>query len=511
VVKVPLEPGNYRSLKSAKDKLFYLAMPPLAEYYTYYLGKLHEYDIDQGKDRVVLSQIYDYEVSKEGNKVLYAAPGTWGIVDAATPHQIGEGQLNLEGLEMRVDPKAEWQQMFNEAWRLERDFFYDPNMHGIDWNAMKEKYGQLLPYAAHREDLNYLIGEMIGELCCSHTYVGGGDMPGVEWASVGLMGADLEPGKEGYYQFKKIYEGENWNERRRAPLTEPGAQVKEGEYLISVEGKEVRYPDNPYKYFINSAGKQVRIEVGPRPTPKKTREIIIRPIASDNELRYLDWVKTNREKVEEATNGKVGYIHVPDTSISGLNEFSKAFFAQIDKEGLIIDVRFNSGGMIPEMFIEHLRRELISFFVPREGNVWRTPQVALHGPMVCIINEYAGSGGDAFPYYFHTYGLGPLIGKRTWGGLVGIAHGLIPLMDGGFVTCPEFAFMSLEGEWAVENHGVDPDIEVDNKPDSVIRGRDPQLEKAIEVILEEIEELEALPSRPPYPIKNESYQEKDFL
>ena len=403
---------------------------------------------------------------------------------------------------MKVDPRAEWEQIFNEAWRLERDFFYDPNMHGVDWDLMKKRYGELLPYVAHRSDLTYIIGELIGELCTSHTYVGGGKTPKIDRYGVGLLGCDFEADPDAdYYRFKKIYKGENWKDGRTAPLTEPGVLVKEGDYLISVDGKEIKYPENPFLYFEKTAGKQVKIKVNSKPEAEDAKEYTVKPVSSDGELRYLDWVNTNRQMVEKATNGRVGYIHVPNTSISGLNEFTRGFFGQVRKEGLIVDVRNNAGGMIPSMFLERLQRRLISLWWPREGQMGLTPSKAFHGPMACIINEYAGSGGDAFPYYFRELGLGPLIGNRTWGGLVGISRG-IPLMDGGYVTCPEFAFMNLEGEWDVENHGVDADIPIDNRPDLVVAGRDPQLEKAIEVVMDKLEkEPVKLPPRPPFPIK----------
>jgi tricorn protease len=400
-----------------------------------------------------------------------------------------------------VDPTGEWKQIFNESWRLERDFFYDPNMQGIDWKGMKERYGQLLPYVAHRWDLTYLLGELIGELDCSHTYVGGGKIPKTQPVDVGLLGADFEPDKStGYYRFKKIYQGENWKEDRRAPLTDPGVNVKQGDYLIAVNGQEVRYPVSPYQYFEKTVKKQVKLKVNDKPTSEGAREVTVKPTDSEYMLRYVDWVETKRKMVDEVTNGRVGYIHVPNTSTWGLNEFSSAFFAQARKEALILDVRYNGGGMIPDMFIEHLQRKILSLWSSREGQLGRTPTVAIQGPMVCIINEYAGSGGDALPYYFREKGLGPLIGTRTWGGLVGISRG-IPLMDGGYVTVPEFAFMNLKGQWDVENHGVDPDIEIDNRPDLVAKGQDPQLEKAIEVIMQKLKEEPKLPERPEYPIK----------
>jgi len=461
------------------------------------------YDIKEREDETILAGINNYDISQKGDKIIYQSGNTYGIIDAKSgKSKVGDGKINTGGMEMKIDPRGEWEQMFDEAWRLERDFFYDPNMHGVDWKMMKKRYGQLLPHVAHRWDLTYLLGELIGELCCSHTYVRGGKMPRTEHVDIGLLGADLEPDKKGgYYRFKKIYKGENWKKDRRAPLTEPGVDVKEGDYLIAVNGQEVRYPENPYAFFERTVGKQIKIKVNDKPSADEAREVTVKPTGSESMLRYLDWVATRRGIVDEATDSRVGYIHVPNTSLFGLNEFSRSFFAQARKEGLILDVRYNGGGMIPDMFIERLQRNLMSLWAPREGQIWRTPSVALFGHMVCIINEYAGSGGDALPYYFREQGLGPLIGKRTWGGLVGIARGL-PLMDGGTVTCPEFAFMNLKGEWDVENHGVDPDIKVDNRPDLVIKGRDPQLEKAIEVIMKKIEEEpKELPEKPSYPIK----------
>jgi tricorn protease len=505
IVGVPIQPGNYAGLTATKGKIFYLSMPGIYEpgSDSKPQNELHMYDVKERKDETILASISNYDISKDGDKIIYQSGNTYGIIDAKSDkNKVGDGKINTDGMEMKVDPRGEWEQMFNEAWRLERDFFYDPDMHGVDWKMMKNRYGQLLPYVAHRWDLSYLLGELIGELCCSHTYVSGGRMPKTEYVDIGLLGADLEPDiKGGFYRFKKIYKGENWKEDRRAPLTEPGVVVKEGDYLIAVDGKEVKYPDNPYAFFEKTVDKQVKIKINDKPSAEGASEVTVKPVRSEYMLRYLDWVETRRSMVDEATGDRVGYIHVPNTSLLGLNEFSRSFYAQARKEGLIIDVRYNGGGMIPDMFIEHLQRSLMSLWAPREGEIGRTPSVALLGHMVCIINEDAGSGGDALPYYFQEQGLGPLIGKRTWGGLVGISRGL-PLLDGGNVTCPEFAFMNLKGEWDVENHGVDPDIEVDDRPDLVIKGEDPQLEKAIEVIMEKIKEApKELPQKPPYPIK----------
>ncbi len=505
IVSIPVKAGNYYGLVAAKGKIFYMSYPTRPISFGPFDNSsvaLHMFDVKERKDHVVLSGIDSYGLSADEKKIIYMDKNNYGIIDAK-PKQKKEKPIMTAGMEMQVNPITEWKQMFLEAWRLERDFFYDPNMHGLDWEKIKKKYGELLPYVAHRYDLNYLIGEMIGELNCSHAYVGGGDLPRIKGVSVGLLGADLEPDKEsGYYTFKKIYKGHNWDKSLRSPLTEPGINVKQGDYLIAINGQTVRYPDNPYKYLQNLAEKLVDVKVNSKPEEKDAREITIKTIGNEQNIRYRDWVDSNREKVARATNGRVGYLHVPDTSLRGLNEFMRGFYPQVRKEGLIVDVRYNSGGMIPYLFIERLRREVGSLFSNRNTKGLVAPSTAFHGHMVCIINAYAGSGGDIFPNYFRRYSLGPIIGKRTWGGLVGISGG-ISLMDGGYVTMPSTGMWSLNGKYDVENYGVDPDIEIDNRPDLVVKGHDPQLEKAIENVIQKIkEEPKTLPKKPKYPIRN---------
>jgi len=451
----------------------------------------------------------DYDLSFDGKKVLYGAGFSYGIVTLADKkkewkaHQPGEGMIDMQNLEAKIVPRMEWNQIFNEAWRIERDFFYDPNMHGVDWKKMKERYAQLLPHVATRSDLNYVLGEMIAELCCGHSYVyGGQNRRRGDSVSIGLLGADLEQDPlSGHYRIKKIYEGENWG-RDRSPLAMPGVDVAEGDFLVAIDGEPLKSGMNPWSLLVNKAGKNVILKINGRPSMDGAREVQISPLRNDINLRYIDWVEENRRKVAEATGGRVGYIHVPDTGFRGLNSFSRGFFPQIDKEGLIIDVRFNGGGMIPDQMMEHLRREVVSLWATRDGRDFKTPEVGINGHLVCVINEYAGSGGDAFPHFFRYYKLGPLVGNRTWGGLVGIT-GRVPLIDGGAVTAPEFAIMSPEGEWIIENRGVDPDYPVDDRPDLVIRGFDPQLEKAISLVMDKIvNEPKTLPKRPPFPKRN---------
>lgn len=502
IVNVPIPAGIYGDLKVAKDKLFYMsapisaagAAPPGAPPQ----GSLHIYDLKKREDSVFLTGIGTYDITRAGDKVLYRSLQTVGIVESTPGKKVGEGKLNLSGLQVKIDPRAEWNQMFNEAWRIERDFYYDPNMRGLDWAKMKQRYGQMLPYVADRSDLNYLIGEMISELSTSHSYVGGGDVVRTKRVSVGLLGVDFEA-DQGFYRFKKIYAGHNWDPEYRSPLTEPGVDVKPGDYLIAVNGRVLRTPTNPYSYFEDLAGKQVVLKVNSKPSEEGAREVTVQPIASEASIRHLDWVENNRRKVAEATDGRVGYMYVSDTAINGIQDFSKAFYSQVGKDGLIVDERFNSGGFIPDFFVERLSRKLLSLWAPREGADFLTPTEAIYGPKVILANGFSGSGGDAFPYYFRRYKIGPIIGERTWGGLIGISRS-IPMLDGGSVTAPEFAIWSPDegGHWTVENHGVDPDITVDNRPDLVVAGHDPQLEKAIEWIKEALKKEPPKPKRPPY-------------
>ena len=508
IVQVPVPAGTYRGLQARKEKLFYFSVP----FESQQAGvpgppkprnTLHVYDVKKREGKPLLKGINNYDLDKEGKKVIYRAGRNYGVVGAVPGKaKVGEGKLNTGNLQVSVDPRAEWKQIFREAWRIERDFYWDPDMGGLDWDKIGRRYQALLPWVAHRSDLNYIIGEMIAELSTSHAYVGGGEMPDRKRVGVGLLGVDFEA-ESGFYRFAKIYRGENWNPQTRAPLTEPGLKVKQGDYLIAVNGAAVRAPENPYAYFQNLAGKVVSLTVNDKPSEEDAWEITVKTIGSENGLRYLDRVEFNRRKVEEATGGRVGYMHVPNTTIAGIIMFDKYLSAQLGKEGMIIDERYNSGGQIPDFYTEKLRRELLAFISPREGKDIPWPPVAIYGPKVMLINEHAGSGGDLFPWFFKRKKIGPVVGTRTWGGLVGIGRSL-PLMDGGFVTAPEFGFWSTDngGQWEVENYGVDPTHVVEQRPDQVVNGRDPQLERAIEVALEGLKQQKPLPPRPRYPKKN---------
>jgi tricorn protease len=508
VVQAPIPPGIYRRLDARKDKLFYLSIPMEATQAGMPgpprpRATLHVFDVKKRDDKPLLEPINNYDLDKDGNKVIYRSGEVYGVVDAVPGKaKVGEGKLNTAALQALVDPREEWKEIFHEAWRIERDFYWDPNMGGLNWEKIGKRYEALLPWVAHRSDLNYIIGEMIAELSTSHTYVGGGEMPERKRIGVGLLGVDYEA-DQGFYRFKRIYHGENWDERTRSPLTEPGLKVKEGDHLIAVNGNTVRVPSSPYAYFQNLAGQVVTLKINDKPGAEGAWEINVKPIASEDTLRYLDWVESRRKLVEKATGGRIGYMHVPDTSIEGIIMFDKYLNAQVGKEGIIVDERYNHGGMIPDFYTEKLNRKLLALVAPREGKDVPWPPLAIYGPKVMIINELAGSGGDAFPWFFKRQKIGPLVGARTWGGLVGIAR-RIPIMDGGFVTAPEFAFWSTDngGEWVVENHGVDPDYVVEERPDLVVNGHDPQLEKAIELAKEALKSYQPPPPRPKYPRKS---------
>lgn len=502
VVTLPIKPGNFWSLQADKNKLYYISRPAIAEVSPSKEIKpsFHAFDMEKREDKEIIANCNNFVLSADRKKMIYLSEKAYYISDAGKKPESGKGQVNTAKMESLIDPKQEWREIFDEAWRIERDFFYDPNMHQVDWEKMKQRYLPLIPYVAHRSDLNYILGELIGELNCGHTYVGGGDIPRAKRIPAGLLGCDFV--REGnFYKIEKIYKGENWSERGKAPLTQPGIDVKEGMYLIAINGKPVRATENLFKFLQNSADKAIEITVNDKPTDEAAKDFTVVPIGSDRYLRYLDWVEMNREKVAKVTNSTVGYLHVPDTGTNGLNLFVKQFLAQTNKKGIIVDVRYNSGGMVPDRFIEYMRRPLTNMWSRRYAGEIRWPVSAVHGQFVCIANAWAGSGGDLFPWYFKKYKLGKLIGKRTWGGLVGLS-GNPQLIDGGRITAPNWAFYNLQSEWDVEGHGVDPDIEVDNRPDLVVKGHDPQLEKAIEVILDEIKkEPKKIPKRPVYPDK----------
>jgi tricorn protease len=497
IIALPVPPGNYAQLTAGANKAFYLSVAIAQGAGT---GTLIQFDLTSRTAAPIIAGIGGYDINPAGTKILYGAPGsTFGIIDAAPGQAVGAGRLNL-ALEMRVDPRAEWKEIFTDAWRFERDFFYDPNMRGMDWKGIGDRYAKLIPYVAHRDDLTYILEELQGELSTSHAFVNGLPTAGAPQVNVGLLGVDYEA-DQGYYRFKRIYEGENWDPTARSPLREPGVNVKEGEYLIAVNGNPVKTDMNPYAAFEGLAGKTVVLKINSKPSPDGAREVKVRPIGQELNLRYTAWVEGNRKRVEQATGGRVAYIHVPSTADSGITGFGRGFYSQTDKDAVIVDERYNDGGYIPDFFVEKLARQLLTVVSARIGGDQKFPPAGIYGPKVMLANEWAGSGGDAFPAFFREANLGPIIGKRTAGGLVGINGGKA-LMDGGGIATPSFGLWSpKDGKWIAENHGIDPDIEVSNTPDRTVLGEDPQLQKAIEVIMDQLKKNPPKPlKRPAYPI-----------
>jgi tricorn protease len=390
---------------------------------------------------------------------------------------------------MWINPKAEWKQIFQEAWRLERDFYYEPDMHGLDWPAMKDKYAPLMDYASCRSDVQYIIGEMIGELNTSHTYVYPGDQRRrAETLNVGMLGVDWEIDKNNnLYRFKKIYDVPDWTQEVMPPLLKPGIKIKPNDYLLAVNGKEVRADRNIYSYFQGLAGVQVTLTVNSSPSDKEARHVVVLPLESESRLRYLAWTDENRRLCEKLSDGQIGYIHLPDTYLGSATEFPKYFYAQMRKKGLIIDGRFNGGGLDPDIYLRRLDKRVRAFWTRRYSHDQTIPEFATRAHMVCLTNRRAGSGGDMLPLEFQMRNLGPVIGTRTWGGLVGVSH-FFRLMDGGAMTAPDYRIYDPEGRWIVENEGVTPDIEVELHPTEMAEGYDAQLQKGIEYLLQKIKE-----------------------
>ncbi len=475
---IPGASGNYRNLAAAAKGVFYLMGDDAPS--------LKFYDLEAKKEETVLEGIQGYQLAANGEKLIFRKGGDYGIADAKPGQKSAEGILDLENLEMKIDPRAEWTQEFADAWRILRDWFYDPNMHGVDWNLMRERYGALIPYVAHRADLDFILGELGGELDAGHVYVSSGGDWRVKRAENALLGAVVVRDPSGWYRIEKIFPGENWHEDFRSPLTEPGVNVKQGDYVLAVDGVSTKTVENFYRLLENKANQVVTLKVGAKPSEDGAREERVRPIAQETNLRYLDWVKSRQEYVAKKSGGRIGYIHLPNTAVEGNRELFKGFYPQATKPALIVDVRYNGGGFIPDRMIEVLDRPVLSYWARRNVAPMVTPGFAHTGPKAALINGYSSSGGDAFPYYFRKLGLGPLIGTRTWGGLIGIS-GQPSLMDGGSVSAPSFRFLDTEGMWAVEDVGVSPDIEVVDRPDAAARGIDPSLDKAIEVLLAELE------------------------
>jgi tricorn protease len=498
IAVLPIASSNYRNLQSVGDKLYYVRSGRRDE-----KAKLMLFAFDKLKE-TELGDVNGYEISADGKMMIVGADGSYAIIDIPSSRIELKDHLNLADMKIQLDRHAEWNQIFSECWRQMRDFLFAPNMHGVDWPSMRTKYSALLPFVNTRADLTYIIGEMIGELNIGHAYVGGGDTPRPERIPLGLLGANLErDAASGYYRIVKILKGQNWDKSLRSPLTDIGVNAREGDFIIAVDGKPTNQMKDVFESLVNTVGKQVTLTLNSKPVEAGSHTTVVIPTGDEHGLDYLNWVDDNIEKVNKATDGKVGYVHIPDMGTPGLNAFAKYFYPQFAKEGLIVDVRGNGGGNVSSQIIERLRREIAMIEVARNGATNVDPRGMILGPKVLLINEFSASDGDIVAYRFKKARLGPVVGKRSWGGVVGI-RGSLPLLDGGFLNRPEFSRYDVEGrEWIMEGHGVDPDIVVDNDPARELSGIDDQLNKAIELVKEELQKNPVkLPPPPPYPDKS---------
>ena len=485
IIALPIPARNYVDLAVGKaNTLFVAEMPagPPVQGQPFGLT-IQKFDLEKRKLDKFLDAAQGFIVSANGEKVLYRQGQSMFITAATAPPKPGDGRIKLEDMEVMVDPKAEWNQMYKEVARIERDFFYDPNLHGMDLAATVKKYEPYLSGLGHRNDLNYLFQEMYGEMSVGHLRVQApGDVPNPSFVPGGLLGADYKL-ENGRYRIAKVYNGENWNPQLRAPLTQPGINVVAGEYLLAVKGRNLTAADNIYQFFEGTSGKQVVIKVGPNPDGTGARDVTVVPVGNEGALRNYDWIEANRRKVTDLSGGKLAYVYLPDTGQGGFTNFNRYYFAQLDKEGAVIDERFNSGGSAADYIVDHLAKPVMSYWAVREGMEATTPFGVMPGPKVMLANEYSGSGGDLLPWMFKRKKIGPVIGKRTWGGLVGVG-GYPTLVDGGYVTAPHFGFYTPEGAWEVENHGTEPDVDIDLDPAAWRKGVDVQLEKAVQLALE---------------------------
>ncbi len=519
VLSIPMPPRRYLGLAAGKANSLFAAEAPVGGAGGGPGGppgfNIHRYDLKERRGDVPFTGVTAFQLSYNKEKALYRQGPNWTIAavrplppkngPAGGPPAGAAGgpppptPLKTSDLEVKVNPREEWAQMYRDAWRIQREMFYDKGLHGVNVSDFQAKYKKFLANISSRRELTYLMQDMMGEVSVGHLFVFAFEQPDVKFVPTGLLGADYELAN-GRYRFKRIFNGENWNPGLLAPLTQPGVNVNVGDYLLSVDGRDVTDKDNVYSFFEAKAGKQVNLRVGANPDGSGARDVTVVPVNNEGRLRNLAWIEENRRKVDKATNGRVAYIYMPDTAGGGLANFNRYFYAQVGKEGAIIDERYNGGGALATDIVETLTRKPLSRVATRDGEDELQPQGAIYGPKVMLINEWAGSGGDAMPWYFRRAGAGQLIGKRTWGGLVGRA-GAPQLMDGGIVSAPSSGVWDpASSKWIAENTGIEPDIEVENEPDQVRQGRDPQLEKAIEVVMAELARKPlAKPNRPAYP------------
>ncbi len=505
--------GNYFHLTATKNGFIYLKKTEL-EFLKYQhiddrttdRVDLYGYDLKDAESKELMSGIQNYHLSADTKKMVYRSGKKYGVVDAGKPAKSGDGVVDLSALSLKVVRAKEYQQIFDEAWRIERDWFYDPGMHGVDWPKMREKYGQFVPYCGTRGDLNYLIGEMIAELNIGHTYVYGGDRGGRgDRVGVGMLGCDFDsPSGAKHPRISHIIPGVTWDEEQRSPLNEPGCPIREGDYLVSIDGQPVGALDNVYSYLVDRAQKWVVLSYSHDADGSDSKEWRVKTLGSEWAIRYREWVENNRAKVDEWSHGTIGYVHIPDMMTSGLIEFARYWYPQYDKKAFIIDDRYNSGGFVGDMIIDRLERKLWAITAPREGGVSRNPERAFYGPMVVLINEDTGSNGEFFSRCIQIDKLAPVLGMRTWGGAIGIEPHQ-DVVDGGTVTPPQFGLYGLSGEWLIEGIGVVPDIEVQNMPQDVVAGKDTQLREAVDLLTKQLKDKPgewAIPKEPAFPDKS---------
>lgn len=445
-------------------------------------------NISEDKEpEVVTANVNGFVIAQNGEKLLVSSSGEFAIIDAKPKQDFNASKLDMNEMHVKVDPEVEWQQMYDDALRIARDWFYDPNLHGMDWDMIKARYQPMISAASHRTDIDYVLGEVGGELNAGHVYVQSGDQPSVPRLDGGLLGAELSLHKNGLYKIEKIFKGENWHTAFRSPLTEIGVNASEGDYIVAINGRSVTDVDNIYELLENTVGKQTKLTLSKSSNGRKPFDTIIRPISSETSLRYLDWVNSRAAMVNKLSGGRIGYVHLPNTAVPGNRELFKQFLPQITKDAIIIDDRYNGGGFIPDRMMEILGRKTLNFWKRRGLEPNATPFYAHDGPKVMLTNGYSSSGGDALPWYFRQLGLGKIIGTRTWGGLIGIS-GAPALVDGGVLLPPTFRIMDTEGNWVVENEGVTPDIEVIDRPELIYKGQDPSIERAVLELMKDLKE-----------------------
>jgi tricorn protease len=502
VVALPPKPGNYSHLAAVTGKVLYRRLPrtgsgeqrnPRANQAA--AGTIVYYDLEEREEKTVLEGTDAFLPTADGKKLFVAADRKFGFVDVKEKQKL-EKPMRTGELETTVDPKAEWNQMFADAFRFQRDFFYDPGLHGVDWPALRKRYQALIDASVTRWDVNFVLGEFMGELNASHTYRGGGDLERTPERGVGVLGVDWAL-ENGAYRIKHIAGGGTWDADARSPLRDPGVDVKVGDYVLAVNGVPLRTDQEPFAAFQGLADRTIVLTVNATPSAAGARQVTVRCLGDDTQMRFREWIEGNRARVDKASNGRVGYIYVQSTGVDAQNELVKQFMAQWRKDALIIDERFNSGGQIPDRFIELLNRPMLAYWAVRQGEDWQWPPVAHRGPKVMLINGWSGSGGDAFPFYFREAKLGPLVGSRTWGGLIGLS-GSPELVDGGGFTVPTFRMYDVRGNWFAEGVGVEPDIRVDENPTELAKGVDPQLERAIAEAIARLKDFPAAPPRPKY-------------